>query len=136
MSKKTNKSGFSLIEIMVALLLLLVLLIGGSMVLYETGADVQVYGNKRVALELARTELEGLLDTDYDTLRTRAISGSPETGSRTETWNGVTLGIDWTNRLVSSGGILGNEYIQLDVAVDFRGTAESVLLHATKTITP
>ena len=144
MIEKKTKSGFSLIEIMVALLLLLVLLIGGSMVMFSTGADIQIYGNKRVALELARTEMEGLLATDYATLRVRAIAGNPETGSRSETWNEIPLAINWTNRLVSSGGILDvisggsldNEYIELDVGVSYRGAGQTVLLHATKTITP
>ena len=119
-----------------ALLLLLVLLIGGSMVMFTTGADIQIYGNKRVALELARTEMEGLLATDYANLRVRAIDGNPETGSRSETWNGIPLAINWTNRLVSAGGILNNEYIELDVGVSYRGAGQTVLLHATKTITP
>ena len=136
MSKKKNKSGFSLVEIMVALLLFLVLVIGGAMVLFSTEADIQVYGNKRVALELARTELEGLLATDYAILRARAIAGNPETSSSSETWNDVLLGIDWTNRLVSAGGILNNEYIELDIRVSFQGTDETVLLKASKTITP
>jgi len=142
MTKKKNKSGFSLVEILVATLLLLVLLLAGAMVLYTTGADVQIYGNKRVALELARSQMEGLLSTDYDSLRARAVAaGNPETGSRTVTTNDVTLGINWTNRLVSSGGILrqvyggsqDNEYIELDVSAAFPGDNNSVLLQAVKT---
>ena len=136
MGKNKNKSGFSLIEIMVAMLLLAVLVTGGSKVLSTTGGDIQVYGNKRVALELARTELEGLMAVDYFTLRDAAVVGNPQTGSRSETWNGVAAAINWTNRLVSSGGILDNEYIALDVAVSYRGTDQTVLLHAMKTTTP
>lgn len=144
MSRKKKKSGFSLVEIMVAMLLLLVLVIAGAMVLYTTGADVQVYGNKRVALELARTQLEALLAQDYDALRTAAVAGSPQTGSRSETWNDIPIAINWTNELISSGGVvwqytggaLDNEYIKLDVAASFPGTDDAVLLQATKTDTP
>ena len=136
MGRNKNKSGFSLIEIMVAMLLLGVLVLGGSKVLSATGGDIQVYGNKRVALELARTELEGLMAADYFTLRDAAVAGNPQTGSRSETWNGIAVTINWTNRLVSAGGILDNEYIALDVAVSYRGTDQTVLLHAMKTAAP
>jgi prepilin-type N-terminal cleavage/methylation domain-containing protein len=136
MDKNKNKSGFSLIEIMVAMLLLGVLVVGGSKVMSATGGDIRVYGNKRVALELARTELEGLMAADYFTLRDAAVAEDPQTGSRSETWNGLAVGINWTNTLVSTGGILDNEYIALDVAVSYIGTDQTVLLHAMKTVSP
>jgi prepilin-type N-terminal cleavage/methylation domain-containing protein len=136
MSRNKNKSGFSLIEIMVSMLLLGVLVLGGSKVLSATGGDIQTYGNKRVALELARTELEGLMSADYFTLRDAAVADNPQTDSRSETWNGITAAISWTNQLVSSGGILGNEYISLDVVVSYRGTDQTVHLHAMKTVSP
>ena len=136
MSKKKNKSGFSLIEVMVAMLVLLVLMVGGAMVLYTTSADIQIYGNKRVAMERARTQLEVLQAKDYKTLSAEAKAGNPQTGSRSETWKGIPIAINWTNQWVSTGGILTNEYIQLYVSASFSGTDERVLLQAHKANTP
>lgn len=56
--KTKHKSGFSLIEIMVAALVLAVLAVGGAAVLAHTGASIQIQGNKRVALALANARLE------------------------------------------------------------------------------
>jgi len=133
--KTCRKAGFSLVEIMVSILILVVLALGGSAVLYQTGGDIQVVGNKRVALELAKIEMEGLLAANYDTLRARAVAADPEILSRTEIHNGVSISIILTNRL-APGGILGNEYIALDVNAVYGAADESVLLHANKTISP
>jgi prepilin-type N-terminal cleavage/methylation domain-containing protein len=56
--KTKHKAGFSLIEIMVAALLLAVLAVGGAAVLSHTGASIKIQGNKRIALELANARLE------------------------------------------------------------------------------
>lgn len=135
--KPKNKSGFSLVEVMVAALILVVLVIGGAALLAHAGSNVQVVGNKRVALERARTRMEQLRATDYMVLRERAVAaGNREITTTSETYNGVLLSISSTNQLVSSGGVLGNEYLALSVRASYRGANESVLLHARKTISP
>lgn len=58
MSKKKNKSGFSLIEIMLSILILALLALGGSAILFRTGASVQVQGTNRVVSELVNSFLE------------------------------------------------------------------------------
>ncbi|MEE9369729.1 MAG: prepilin-type N-terminal cleavage/methylation domain-containing protein [Pontiella sp.] len=139
-----NKSGFSLIEVMVAALLLAVLAIGGAAVLSHAGSNIQVIGNKQIALERARTKLEWLHNFDYQVLRATAVAGAPSVVSTNETHNGVTFTIITTNRLVSTGGILDvfsggtsdNEYIELSARATYRNAAEAVLLHAIKTIEP
>ena len=64
--KKEQKSGFSLIETLVSVLLLVVLVIGSAMMLYRTGAQIQLMGNKHVAMERARTMMEALRDLKVD----------------------------------------------------------------------
>ena len=51
--KRKRKSGFSLVEIMVAALLLAVLALGGAAVLYHTGAILQVQEMRRKAIDQA-----------------------------------------------------------------------------------
>ena len=65
MMKTKYKSGFSLIEIMVAALLLAVIAVGGAAVLSHTGVSIQIQGNKRVALELANARLETARAQNY-----------------------------------------------------------------------
>ncbi len=136
--KTKNKSGFSLIEIMVAALLLAVLAVGGAAVLYQTGGDIQVQGNKRIAMEHARSKLEVLAEVDYLELQARAIAADPEIIIFNETHNGVSFSGTITNRFISTGGILydvssgtlDNEYLELSVRVQSRG--EAVVLNVIK----
>lgn len=79
--KIKNKSGFSLIEIMVAVLLLTVLALGGAAILYQTGGSIQVQGNKRIAIEMVNELLEVAQNADYISF------ADYET---TRTYNGVT----------------------------------------------
>ena len=141
-----KKAGFSLIEVMVAALILVILVIGGAAILSQAGGDIQVIGNKQIALERARTKLERLRDQDYEVLRTAAVAGNPDVVITTETHNGVTFVITTTNQLVATGGIIDllhgssdvdeydNEYIDLSVRATYRSADEDVLLHAIKTL--
>lgn len=141
----SSKNGFSLVEIMVAILLLAVLALGGAAVLYQTGGGIQVAGNKRVALELARSELEALSMEDYFVLRSRAAAGNPETLTWSEAHNGVTLSISTINQLITTGGIMDvmsggsedNEYLELRVEVQYRpSSSEKVVVETTKVFVP
>lgn len=63
--KTRHKSGFSLIEIMVAALLLAVIAVGGAAVLSHTGVSIKIQGGKRVAIELANARLETARAQNY-----------------------------------------------------------------------
>lgn len=65
MGNKKKKSGFSLIEIMVASLLIAVLAIGGAVVLYHTGAVVGDQELKRQAIDQAIARMELVKRTRY-----------------------------------------------------------------------
>jgi prepilin-type N-terminal cleavage/methylation domain-containing protein len=56
--RKNSRQGFSLLEVMVASLILAVLAVGGATMIYHTGMRVQIQGHKRVALELANLRQE------------------------------------------------------------------------------
>lgn len=143
--KKQNKSGFSLIEVMVSILILLVLIIGGAAVLYQTGGTIQVEGNKRAVLERVRTEFERQRNLDYMVLRARAVNGNPEVINYNEVYNGMSISVSFTNELIATGGILNtmssgvldNEYIKLSVLATYgTGSDDTVFLHSYKSLQP
>ena len=142
-----HKSGFSLIEVMVAALILVVLVIGGGALMYHAGGNIKVMGNKHLAMERAMSKLESYRSRDYFDLRAAAVADSPEVNVTNELHNGITMTITTTNQLISTGGILkeyadvhggsvDNEYIQLSVLATYRNSDETVLLHAVKTNDP
>lgn len=138
MMKTNRKSGFSLIEIMVASLLLAVLAVGGAAVFHQTGAGIQIYGNKRVAMEYARSWIETSKDVDYFVLRGRAADAPV---SLSTTVNGVVLTTisDITLHGDPGGdgvyGPLGNEYLELEVEVQYgRSADEKVEMNTTKVL--
>ncbi|QBG46124.1 type II secretion system protein [Verrucomicrobia bacterium S94] len=63
-----KRCGFSLIEIMVAVVILAVLAIGGAALVQRAGITVAEQKNKRVALEAANRRLEQLRAQPYDVL--------------------------------------------------------------------
>ena len=67
--KAKYKSGFSLIEVMVAALLLAVLALGGAAVLYHTGAVIQVQETKRKAIDQSVERLEVVKRSPYGVLQ-------------------------------------------------------------------
>ena len=138
--KKNHKAGFSLIEIMVSALLLAVLAVGGASVLYHTGAGVQVQGNKRIAMEYARSRIEASKLADYFVLRNQAPD---DPVSVSTTVNGVALGI--TTDIILHGddpddpngqfGRLGNEFLELEIQVQYgRSSDETVVMNTTRVL--
>ncbi|MDZ8119285.1 type IV pilus modification PilV family protein [Pontiella agarivorans] len=67
-AKSRTRRGFSLIEIMVAVLILGVLAIGGAALMQRTGITVTEQKHKRIALETANRRLEQLRAQPYEFL--------------------------------------------------------------------
>lgn len=59
-SKTKSKAGSTLIEVMLAALILVVLALGGGAILRHSGSTVAIQKNKRVAIEAASRQLEWL----------------------------------------------------------------------------
>ena len=81
------RAGATLVEVMIACVILLVMAVGGAAYLYQSGAILVTQRNKRVALETGNTRLEeiratgytaltALVPTDYDVHYLRKVGGS------------------------------------------------------------
>jgi len=120
--KTKNKSGFSLIEIMVAVIILLVLALGGAAVMYQTGGGVQRQQNKREAIVAANRVLETLWNTTYAN-----IGSSPATPS-TVSVNGNTM---TTSVTISSEetNADGDNYYDIQISIAYL-TGDTVVLNS------
>jgi prepilin-type N-terminal cleavage/methylation domain-containing protein len=56
--RKTRRAGLSLIEVMIAIVVLAVLVVGSSSFMYHTRATLAHEGRKRIAMEIANARLE------------------------------------------------------------------------------
>ena len=65
---RQGNSGFTIVEVMAAVLTLVILILGAAAVMYQTGGGIQVAGNKRVAMDLVNSVLEDATDTAYNNL--------------------------------------------------------------------
>ena len=68
MQNKKRKMGFTLVEIMVAIVILLVLVLGVANVLYQVGGTVHVQGNTRMAMDAVDDLLEAVTSQDQGSL--------------------------------------------------------------------
>ena len=123
MSKNKNKTGFSLVEIMVSVLVLVVLALGGAAVMYQTGGGIQRQQNKREALVAANSIMEGVWNRSYESLRA-------DSGSTTST-NEVVNGINMAGSLVISAetnDVDVNPYIELQAEIDHLDAETDVVI--------
>ena len=119
--KTKHKSGFSLVEIMVAILVLVVLALGGGAVMYQTGGDIQQQQNKREAIVAANLVLENLWNTTYADL------GSSPSTPISVTVNGITMTVSPVPILADQTDASGDKYHQIQVSVNLP-TGEPVIL--------
>lgn len=73
---KEAKAGFSLVEIMLAALILALLALGGSAVLYHTEAGIQDQEIKRMAVDQAMERMELLKRTRYTIMQPSTYSNT------------------------------------------------------------
>lgn len=108
--KTTYKYGFSLIEIMVSILILVVLAMGGAAVTYHAGGGIQRQQNKREAIVAANSILEALWSATYESLGTNPTI-------QTTAWvNGNTMPV---NGIISSEQINedGDKYREIQISI-------------------
>ena len=123
MSRNRNKSGFSLVEVMVAVLLLVVLSLGGAAVMYQTGGGIQRVQNKREAIIAANVIMERLWNQSYADLQSIADSSD----SDTVTVNGLTMTVT-VDVGVESADVDGNAYLELSVDIDHLAASDDIII--------
>ena len=122
-SAKTNKNGFSLVEVMVSVVLLVVLVIGGAAVMYQTGGGIQRQQNKREAIVAMETVMEQYWNQSYPDLQT--LGGS--TINDTITVNGIAMDVT-VDVSAEAADSEGNMYVELKIDVDHLGSSDDVVI--------
>lgn len=121
--KNSKKNGFSLIEIMVAIVVLIVLVLGAASLTYQLGGGIQRQQNKREAVVVANHVAEAFWNMSYDTLKTD-YAGTAD--KRTVTVNGVsrrvtvTVGDEQTDSW-------GDSYMEFTVDLDHRSSTDDIV---------
>lgn len=84
-----RRGGFSLIEILIAVVVLAVLAVGGAVLMPRAGASVTVQKNKRAALYAAEQRLEQLRAQPYCNINDGSFGSVSSTPDETVAVNGV-----------------------------------------------
>ena len=120
---KSKKTGVTLIEVMIAIVILVVLVLGSAAVVYQAEGGIQRQQNKREATVAANQLMEVFWNKSYADLRDNYGGTSV---SRTETVNGNAM-----SATISIGAeqpdVNGTLYIEISVDVDHRGAANDIV---------
>ena len=147
--KPLTAKGATLIEVMLAMLILLIVAVGGAAFLYHSSSRIAIQRNKRVALEEANSCLEEMRISGYTVIEPTAL-GYPadwsahgikkagtgwirnDTDDETVTINGIVLPITTTVQYVDAQGEVppnSYDYILAVVRIGYRvGSDERVRL--------
>jgi len=120
-----SKSGFSLVEIMVAVLILTVLALGGAAILYRAGGTVAIQNGKRAAISAANRRLEQLSTVPYADIASsgyinrfnNVVASEPD---ETVTINGRQRKIVAKVDKMMDASWPAREFARVTVQVDFR----------------
>jgi type II secretory pathway pseudopilin PulG len=67
--KASRREGATLVEVMVAAVILLVMALGSTAFMYHSRADIGIQRNKRVAVDVANSRLEEVRASNYDDIK-------------------------------------------------------------------
>ncbi len=67
--RNSNGAGLTLVEVMIAIVILTVMALGSAAFLYHSQVGIFYQGNKRVALEAANSRLEEIRASQYDDIK-------------------------------------------------------------------
>jgi len=139
-----QKCGLTLVEVMIAIVILMVMALGNAVFLYHSQVGIFTQGNKRVALEAASSRLEEICASDYNDIEppeknydvyylSGQVGGWTLTDNdpgETRNINGKTLPIVTEVRYMDiDGGTDSYDYVQITVSTGYRtGTNDMVTL--------
>ena len=135
------KRGGTLVETMVACVLLAVLAIAGVSALYQTGSGLAIQKQRRIALGLANSRLEelrsapyaaltALIALNYNTNAIRKTSGQFVLGSgETVSMSGKLMPVTTTLQYADAdGGSASYDMLRLTASVQYRSAGDVVTL--------
>jgi prepilin-type N-terminal cleavage/methylation domain-containing protein len=129
-----QKCGFTLVEVMIAIVILMVMALGSAAFLYHSQVGISTQGNKRVALEAASSRLEEIRASDYNDIEPPEknydvyyLSGqvgdwtlTDNDPGETRNINGKTLPIVTKVRYMDiNGGPDSYDYVQITVSTGY-----------------
>ena len=131
MKREGNRTyGFTLVETMIAMLILAVLALGGGAILYQAGKTVAIQNNKRVAVEAACQRLEQLCEKAYNNIKPPVFNSqyyvdddfllSTDNPDAEVSINGIMLPIVTTVERIGSSNFNGYEYVRAIVRMQYR----------------
>jgi len=115
-----SKKGLTLVECLIALLVLTILLTVGMSLYFYSQESLQGAVNKRIAAEMASAELEYLKNSDYDVLDEAILDPDNKWPARSGTTNGI----------INIGNLTGHKDVFLyDIDADGNGTTDYKQVH-------
>ena len=121
--KLNRKSGFSLVEVMVSIIILLVLALGGAAILAQTGGTIQRQQNKREATVAANTALEQSSSKSFEKLLEDA--GSTQAEAVIVNDIDMELTIDTGQKITD---VDGRDYVEVSARVSYLGVDDDVFI--------
>lgn len=125
MNNKKHTSGFSLVEVMVSVLVLVVLLIGGASVMYQTGGSIQRQQNKREALIAANNVLERFWNRSYEDLRDNFADSVSSLNAASVNGQTMALNVAFSDELIDANG---HPYIEITVDINHLSSGDDVVV--------
>ena len=123
--KEKNKNGFSLIEVMVAVLLLVVMVVAGAYAMSQAGGGIQRRQNMREAVISANSVLEEYWNLNYDGI----VSLAGTTVTRSAVVNGITMNVAITfgNEVNITGATENQQYVEVKVDIDHLSSTDDIV---------
>lgn len=141
------RRGATLVEVMIACVVLMVMAVGGAAYLYQSCTTLAAQRNKRIALEAGNarveeiratryTDLKNLLTVDYAVHYLRRVAGAWQVSSgdpnETVNINGTSLPMTTTVQFLDiDGGVSSYDGLAVTVSTAYRaGIADRVILRS------
>lgn len=121
---QNKKYGFSLIEVMIAVLVLAVLVLGSAAVVYRAGGGIQRQQNKRETIVAANQVLEIFWNMTYADLKGKYAGGSPIARTQLVNGNSLNASVVISEEKTDSHG---EQYIEITLDLDHRGGTDDIV---------
>lgn len=124
--KRNDKSGFSLVEVMVSMLVLAALVVGSAAVVYHAAGGIQRQQNKREGIVAVNEMMDSVWNQTYADLRQKQNTISTRNISVNHNTIAVTIAIS----AEATDLLTGEKFIQITLNMDPTGTGDHITLES------